>query len=219
MSDYSLGAFISALRACSKCQQYPKLIKEWDYVNMRDGPGGMCICGHDIRYEFFIKNKHTGAQLIVGSQCIKQFPEGPLKTDLHEARKAADRAARKKRADAKKAKAALDAHASTFNSDFDKAFAEGRAECIAIPEWAKHFEVYQEYIQMFRVYEDRVDVMYYTPGYLADMYLPLSIYGDSTMVNPPSPPGHESVPVEPPPSCPQDSSASSGDDHQEHSSS
>lgn len=48
---------------------------EWDWTGIEDleEARGQCICGMPIRYEYTIQNRSTGAELIVGSACIKHF--------------------------------------------------------------------------------------------------------------------------------------------------
>lgn len=174
MSDFN--NLVASLRTWSKCKDFPKLTREWDFVAWRDGGAygqSNCICGHKLRYEYLIKNRHSKVQLIVGSKCIQHFPTGALRTELDEARKAAERAARKKRAIDKKVKDAL-------APEWVLAFEEGRAEFVPLEKWDDHLGYYYDYIQLFEVMGTDVKVMYYTPGRLPEDLrekLPSSIYG------------------------------------------
>uniref|UniRef100_A0A6C0EE69 Uncharacterized protein n=1 Tax=viral metagenome TaxID=1070528 RepID=A0A6C0EE69_9ZZZZ len=47
-------------------------IKEWKFFK-RIINETYCICGHDILYNYYIKNIINDNKLIVGSTCIKQF--------------------------------------------------------------------------------------------------------------------------------------------------
>lgn len=38
-------------------------------------PSGSCVCGHPIRYEFYVQHNETGMVRIVGSTCIEYFEE------------------------------------------------------------------------------------------------------------------------------------------------
>lgn len=103
MSDFN--TFVETLRILSKCKQFPKLTREWKFVAWRDGGDyghSHCICGHKLKYEFLIKNKHNNVTLVVGSRCIKHFPvDEELHTQLKTAHRAAQRDMRRKRAKAK----------------------------------------------------------------------------------------------------------------------
>ena len=48
----------------------------WDYHGKHQdlgAPVGECICGHVIRYEFYISHNETGEEKILGSTCIENY--------------------------------------------------------------------------------------------------------------------------------------------------
>jgi len=61
----------------SESKNYFDAIDEWDLIYMNDlgVEIGHCTCGHLIRYEYHLKNKENGKNLIVGSTCINRFDE------------------------------------------------------------------------------------------------------------------------------------------------
>ncbi|GAG09598.1 unnamed protein product, partial [marine sediment metagenome] len=48
---------------------------EWHWVGFHDlgEPAGRCICGAPIRYEFVLRNAHTGIDVATGSACVQHF--------------------------------------------------------------------------------------------------------------------------------------------------
>jgi len=48
---------------------------EWDIFQINDlgNVSGNCLCGHDIRYEYLIKNKVNSAETIIGSCCVTKI--------------------------------------------------------------------------------------------------------------------------------------------------
>lgn len=84
--------------------------KDWDHfgrVNDLGLPVGSCVCGHQIRYEFFIENKKTHQTKTVGSECINHFKE--YNPELFEKLSVSyEKWTAKRKEDAKKAKEALE---------------------------------------------------------------------------------------------------------------
>lgn len=88
------GPYWSKIRAkilsCSSTQEVEEALKEWS----RNGsawisPNGVCqLCGHHpISFHFPIKNRVTGANLVVGSECIYNYLEIPGFGSMEELRR------------------------------------------------------------------------------------------------------------------------------------
>lgn len=72
---------------------------QWEYTGAmteRKDCGGTCACGHTgLRYEFFIRHKTSGKEIIVGSSCINAFDSvnPALVAAISDARDRAEKAA------------------------------------------------------------------------------------------------------------------------------
>lgn len=60
----------------SKGFQWADAVLEWEWIDWEDlgEPRGRCVCGAPIRYTFTVRNRITEATLVLGSECVKQFP-------------------------------------------------------------------------------------------------------------------------------------------------
>ncbi len=52
-------------------------VKDWSFSHVveLDFPVGACVCGHPIKFEYYIANSKTGREVTVGSECIGHFKE------------------------------------------------------------------------------------------------------------------------------------------------
>lgn len=67
--------FYAILRENSIFKNDP--IAEWKYIRTIEDDG-LCICSQKIKYKNIIQNIHTGAELIVGSDCIQRWMNNAL---------------------------------------------------------------------------------------------------------------------------------------------
>ena len=71
--------FFSNLRSrsdMSSVQNVVEILEQWRPDRVEDtGDYGseQCICGHDIRYKYYIMNKKNNQEMFVGSHCIHKF--------------------------------------------------------------------------------------------------------------------------------------------------
>jgi hypothetical protein len=54
-------------------QDWYKAVEEWDFLHKEDSADGKCICGHDVKYDYWIENKLNNEVTHVGSCCIIKF--------------------------------------------------------------------------------------------------------------------------------------------------
>lgn len=69
--------FVSRLMELSHSFVYSTAVTEWDFVKLvrlEAGEGSEeCLCGHDIRWIFYLTNRITHNEIVVGSTCIQKF--------------------------------------------------------------------------------------------------------------------------------------------------
>lgn len=93
----------------SRANSLPRAFEEWrftEYTQDHEQPIEVCgLCDKtELRYHFQIENRHTGAELMVGSHCILRFNvpvyEGTQLLDAAESRKKLNRLVKKMHEDA-----------------------------------------------------------------------------------------------------------------------
>ena len=63
------------LEKSRETSDFDQASKEWTFVNITESKSGVCLCTHNIIYDFWIENKHTKELVNVGSACIDYFEQ------------------------------------------------------------------------------------------------------------------------------------------------
>jgi hypothetical protein len=76
------------LKQLSRCKEFPALLEEWVALDRMDDHKGLqsrCLCGHPIRYCYYVRWKYDlTREIMMGSCCILKF----MSNELRAARKA-----------------------------------------------------------------------------------------------------------------------------------
>jgi hypothetical protein len=65
------------LALSSEKKHWHLAVREWELIDVKKTNTGRCICGHDVAWDFWIRNIKTMNATHVGSECIKHFEENP----------------------------------------------------------------------------------------------------------------------------------------------
>lgn len=74
-----MNSFTKTILENSQAVYWGAARHEWQWVGFHDlkEPSGRCICDAPIRYEFVLRNVHTGLEVTAGSACVRNF-ETPM---------------------------------------------------------------------------------------------------------------------------------------------
>jgi len=126
--------FQTELLYYSIANDYKEATEEWNLLYSEEREG-YCICGHDIKNIYYIKNKYNNTTLPVGKDCIKNFLGDKINADLDEIEALASDINREYR---------LIYNLSYYGIIFDKAYLK-KFDTILTPDELKTIRNYAKY--------------------------------------------------------------------------